>query len=264
MMKKWLRKIAMGMIVVIFVQMILANNVYAEEKQENIEYSTEIVGTDGVRYLLEFSGDNIEDCTMTITNLETQDKSITEYSYGIITSKECSYEGKKWNGEKKYSENNKKVVDIREQIEDIENTEVVGQGYGTVVKMIFYTYEASDGNDYYYKYAVGNGADSGYTKIACYKTYKVKNDNSNLINYKNAIAESNSAFYKSGVSIGAAAAVLAFVAAAFVTGGASLVLAGLLATVFGIETSSVSYLIDSYSWGQKADAYFEAAKVAAV
>ena len=263
-MKKWLRRVAMGLVLMLLVQTVFVNSVYAKEDLINSVHSCEFVGTDGVTYLLELYGENIEDCTMVITNLETQDKKITAYNYGIVTSKECIYVGKKWNGEKKYSEKNKKVVDMREYIEEVENTVVTGQGYGTVVKTIFYTYEAADGKDYPYKYAVGNGSDSGYTQITCCKTYKIKNDNSNLINYKNAIAESNAAFSKSGVTIGVAAAVLALVAGGIVTGGASLAVAGLLATVYGISGSSIYYLIESYTWGEKVDAYYEAAKVAAV
>lgn len=53
---------------------------------------------------------------MTITNLKTQDKKITDYNYGVVTSKECTYEGKRWNGEKKYSEKNTNIVDMREYI----------------------------------------------------------------------------------------------------------------------------------------------------
>lgn len=92
----------------------------------------------------------------------------------------------------------------------------------------------------------------------------MKNDNTNLINYKNAISESNAAFNKSGVTVGTAMAILTLVFGGIATGGASIALAGLLATAFGVTGSSISYLIDSYTWADKVDTYYEAAKVAAV
>lgn len=263
-MTKCLKRIATTLVVIILVETMFGNYVYAKDNSANIGYSCEFIGTDGFTYFVELSGENIEDYTMTITNLETQDKRITDYNYGVVTSMECTYEGREWSGEKRYSEQNKKVVDMREYIEDMENVEVTGQGYGTPVQMIFYTYEAEDGNDYYYKYAVGNGADSGYTKISCCKTYKIKNNNSDLINYKNAIAESNAAFYDSGVSIGAATAAMVIVWGAILTGGAGLAVAGLLLSGTGFSINSISKLINSYTWGEKADAYYEAAKVQAV
>lgn len=153
---------------------------------------------------------------------------------------------------------------MRNQIEELEKREVTGHGYGTAVKMILYKYEDENGDKYTYRYAIGNGKDKGYTKISCCKSYKIKNDNINLVNYKNAISQSNACFYKAGVSTGVAAAVIALVFGGIFSGGVTMAVAALLASAYGITGSSIYNLIDSYEWGQKADTYYEAAKVSAV
>ena len=78
------------------------------------------------------------------------------------------------------------------------------------------------------------------------------------------LSESNAAFNKSGVTVGTAVAILAWVWGGIATGGITTVVAGLLATAFGVTGSSISYIIDSYTWAEKVDAYYEAAKIAAV
>ena len=249
---------------VLLVQVIFPNCVYADGNTNEKVYSCEYVGKDGVTYSLELCGDNIENCTLTLTNMETQDIKITNCNYGVITTKECIYNGKKWNGEKKYLEKNEKIIDVREEIANAENNEVIGQGYGTTETLIFYTYEADNGKEYQYKYAIGNGKDAGYTKIWCCKTYKVANSNSDLKEYKNAISESNAAYYKSGVSIGTATAAIAIVLAVVASGGTLAVVAPILLTIYGIEGASFYYLIDSYNWGKKAQTYYDSAKESAV
>lgn len=78
------------------------------------------------------------------------------------------------------------------------------------------------------------------------------------------LSELNAAFNKSGVTVGTAVAILALVWGGIATGGITTVVAGLLATAFGVTGSSISYIIDSYTWAEKVDAYYEAAKIAAV
>lgn len=263
-MKKWFKAIATVLTVVIMVQTVFGNYVYAKGDFVEILYSYEYEGTDGNMYTVDIIGESIENYTMTITNLKTQDKNITDYNAGVVTLKEYKYKGKNWSGKKKYSERNKKVVDMREFIKEVENTEVTGQGYGKTVRMIAYQYKAKDGKKYEYTYKVGNGADSGYTKIACCYEYKIKNSNTNLINYKNAIAESNAAFYESGLSVGTAMAATALMWGAIFTGGATFAVAALILSSLGLSTDSIAHYIDSYKWGEKADVYFDAAKVDAV
>lgn len=268
MIKKILRIVASFLVVVTLTQAILGECVYAQNCSSNYS-SYEFDGEDGNKYLVEINVVAIEDYKLTITNLDTLDKKIVEYSYGVVKKEDHIYKGRTWYGKEKYSNVNTEISDLRGRIEEIENLAVTGQGYGTEQVMISYTYKASDGKDYHYKYAVGTGSDSAYTKISCYKTYKVKNSNSDLINYKNAIIESNSAFYAAGVSVGASAAVYVALIAivgtiTLLTSGLALAVAGILATSFGFSVSSILCLIDSYTWGAKAQTYYDSAKLSAV
>lgn len=264
MMKRWFKETAYVLIIVMLLQTVLCECAYAKEKNISDKKICTFTDTNGVSYLLELSGDKIEDCIITVTNLENYDKKIVDYNHGVVTTKEYVCVGKKFNRSKKYSEKKEKTYDIRSKIAQFEKGDVVAQGYNKSVEMIFYLYEDENGNNYSYRYAVGNGKDSGYSKISCCKSYKVRNDNDDLKNYKNAIAQSNSFFKKAGISTSVAAAVIALVFAGLFSGGATLSVAIFLASAYGITASSLNYLIDSYEWGIKADTYFEAAKLAAV
>lgn len=51
-MKKWLRRIAMGLVLVLIVQTMFVNSIYAKEGSTNSAYSCEFVGTDGAHIYL--------------------------------------------------------------------------------------------------------------------------------------------------------------------------------------------------------------------
>ena len=97
------RRIAKLLLVVMVVQVAFGNYAYAQESTGIGEYSSEFYGKDGSKYLLEMKADCIESYTMTITNLETLDKEILDYDYGIVDYSEYEYVGKNWFGKDKYS-----------------------------------------------------------------------------------------------------------------------------------------------------------------
>lgn len=102
-MNSWLKGTAVVLVVVMIVQMILGEYAYANgnNKAEN-NSSCIFSDEDGVKYLLELSGNEIENCKINVTNLMTYDKKCVEYSYGMVTTQEYDCIGKKGDGKRKY------------------------------------------------------------------------------------------------------------------------------------------------------------------
>lgn len=238
---------------------------YVYVKGAEKEYNTECFGTDGTPYSVHIRTECNESYTLTLTNMETLNKTVTNYEYGILKEEEYDYKGKTWYGKKKYNCKKRNVTDMTEYISEIKNNSIKVQKYGKTEVLIMYQYKASDGNKYSYKYATGvSGSDLNYTKITCVKSYKVRNDNENIIAYKNAIIDSNGDYYESGLSIGAAAAILAAYIVLSTTSLGLAAIIGILGASYTATGNSIRLLVNSYTKGKKAQVYYDAAKLSAI
>ncbi|MBR4588475.1 MAG: hypothetical protein IKO30_09210 [Lachnospiraceae bacterium] len=224
-----------------------------------ITISTETV--DDCEWLIQMQADSIESFIIRKTNLATGDYEDSSYFNGILIT--TDYVSKSFLGIfDYYSVESRSVEDYTDIIDAIENEEEMlnAQGYRNKVEMLV-GYEAIGGCDATFSYETGYGPDAGFTKISCVYSYRVKNNNSNLINYKNAVNNANAAFTKSGVSGGIAIAAFIALGLATTVPFVGPVIGATVLGSLGLTGTTAYFIIDAKNYARQADIYFDAAKV---
>lgn len=164
-------------------------------------------------YRLEISEDMLT-YQLEMKNTNTNETTIVKYENGIATTLK---DGEVVN-----------VVDYNNSIKVAQEYNNSSRAYRAKTVCIIPTL---GGNNLWYQMGTG-GADSGYMRMGCDWTYRVKADAcSECSTFRNKILESNNLFAASGLSDAAGVAICALILAAGPTGGLSVALgAGLVGT----------------------------------